>query len=106
MDKVGICRTAAFSPVSLSSQDPTLKGLFLYITMLLINAEKLTIGHCVHPGTFYEHSVFFFSWLPTNKLRLKLRFTVNLAFQGVLSFFSFVYLLFSPLVVFRAYLLT
>jgi len=85
MDKVGICRTAAFSPVSLKSQDPMLEGLFFCIAMLLINAETLTIDHCVHPGTFYEHRVF--SWLPANKLRLKLGFTVNLAFQFVLSFF-------------------
>lgn len=41
-------------------------------------------------------SIGLFSWLPTNKLRLKLRFTVNLAFQGVLSFFSFVSFVFFP----------
>lgn len=85
MDKVGIYRTAAFSPVSLRSQDPTVEGLFLYIAMLLINAETLTIDYCVHPDNFCEHRVF--SWLPANKLRLKLGFTVNLAFQFILSFF-------------------
>lgn len=61
MDKAGICRTAAFSPVSLRSWDPTLQRLFLYIAMLLINAEIPTTDHCVHPGTFYEHRVVLFS---------------------------------------------
>lgn len=81
MDKAGICRTAAFSPVSLRCRDPTLQRLFLYIAVLLINAEIPTIDYCVHPGTIYEHRGFFLSWLPASKLRLKLRFTVNLAFQ-------------------------
>lgn len=61
MDKAGICRTAVFSPVALRSWDPTLQRLFLYIAMLLINAEIPTTDHCVHPGTFYEHRVVLFS---------------------------------------------
>lgn len=95
MDKAGICRTAAFSPVSLRSWDPTLQRLFLYIAILLINAEIPTTDHCVHPGTFYEHRVVLFSWLPASKLRLKLGFTVTLAFQYILSFFSFIPFIFS-----------